>query len=272
MRGQDERDAGGKGLKGGRESDRRGGQRGDARAARAGRARTSDFRGGRGSLPGKGKSRAPKGDPTPAAAGESRSTWASRASRGRAARTGLDTNMLGRGAQMPSRLQYMGVIGQYRKMMEEAIAREQVPRDFQTQVKDYFQALGREIARVARSAPDRGSELLLARLPRAARAPRAALAARRSAAASRASARARARASSVEFSDYRAYGVGDDLRYVDWNIYGRLDRLYLKLFVDEEDLCLHLLLDASASMGFGDADQARVRGRARRARSASSGS
>jgi uncharacterized protein (DUF58 family) len=58
--------------------------------------------------------------------------------------------------------------------------------------------------------------------------------------------------SSVEFSDYRPYGVGDDLRYVDWNIYGRLDRLYLKLFVDEEDLCLNLLLDASASMEFGD--------------------
>ena len=57
---------------------------------------------------------------------------------------------------------------------------------------------------------------------------------------------------SVEFSDYRPYGVGDDLRYVDWNIYGRLDRLYLKLFVDEEDLCLHVLLDASASMGFGE--------------------
>jgi len=58
--------------------------------------------------------------------------------------------------------------------------------------------------------------------------------------------------SSVEFSDYRAYGVGDDIRYVDWNIYGRLDRLYLKLFVDEEDLCLHLLVDASASMDFGE--------------------
>ena len=57
---------------------------------------------------------------------------------------------------------------------------------------------------------------------------------------------------SVEFSDYRPYGRGDDLRYVDWNIYGRLDRLYVKLFVDEEDLCLHLLLDASASMGFGE--------------------
>lgn len=56
---------------------------------------------------------------------------------------------------------------------------------------------------------------------------------------------------SVEFSDYRPYGIGDDLRYVDWNIYGRLDRLYVKLFVDEEDLCLNILLDASASMAFG---------------------
>ena len=56
---------------------------------------------------------------------------------------------------------------------------------------------------------------------------------------------------SVEFSDYRAYGVGDDLRYVDWNAYARLDRLHVKLFVDEEDLCLNLLVDASASMDFG---------------------
>jgi uncharacterized protein (DUF58 family) len=56
---------------------------------------------------------------------------------------------------------------------------------------------------------------------------------------------------SVEFCDYRAYGVGDDLRYVDWNVYGRLDRLHVKLFVDEEDLCLHVLVDASRSMDFG---------------------
>src|SRR5256884_8825028 len=56
---------------------------------------------------------------------------------------------------------------------------------------------------------------------------------------------------SVEFCDYRAYGVGDDLRYVDWNVFGRLDRLHVKLFVDEEDLCLHLLVDASRSMNFG---------------------
>jgi uncharacterized protein (DUF58 family) len=60
------------------------------------------------------------------------------------------------------------------------------------------------------------------------------------------------RGHSVEFADYRAYGVGDDLRYVDWNVYGRLDRLHVKLFVDEEDLCLHLLVDASASMDFGE--------------------
>jgi uncharacterized protein (DUF58 family) len=59
------------------------------------------------------------------------------------------------------------------------------------------------------------------------------------------------RGHSVEFCDYRAYGVGDDLRYVDWNIYGRLDRLHVKLFVDEEDLCLHVIVDGSASMNFG---------------------
>lgn len=55
----------------------------------------------------------------------------------------------------------------------------------------------------------------------------------------------------VEFQDYRPYVLGDDLRYVDWNIYSRLDKLLLKLYVEEEDLCLHLLLDGSASMGFG---------------------
>src|SRR5690242_15891532 len=57
------------------------------------------------------------------------------------------------------------------------------------------------------------------------------------------------RGHSVEFADYRAYGVGDDLRYVDWNIYGRLDRLHVKLFVDEEDLCLHLLRSEERRVG-----------------------
>ncbi len=69
------------------------------------------------------------------------------------------------------------------------------------------------------------------------------------------------RGSSVEFVDYRPYGVGDDLRYVDWNIFGRLDRLYLKLFVEEEDLCLHLLVDASASMDYGEPTKLRYAAR-----------
>lgn len=59
------------------------------------------------------------------------------------------------------------------------------------------------------------------------------------------------RGASVEFADYRDYTPGDDLRYVDWKAYGRLDKLFLKLFVEEEDLSLHLLLDTSRSMEFG---------------------
>ena len=57
---------------------------------------------------------------------------------------------------------------------------------------------------------------------------------------------------SVEFADYRNYVQGDDLRFIDWNIAGRLDALYLKLFQEQEDLTVHLLIDASASMGLGE--------------------
>jgi len=60
------------------------------------------------------------------------------------------------------------------------------------------------------------------------------------------------RGSSVEFADFRDYVPGDDPRYVDWNAYGRLDRLLIKLFVEEEDLSVHLLVDASESMAFGE--------------------
>ncbi len=60
------------------------------------------------------------------------------------------------------------------------------------------------------------------------------------------------RGASVEFADYRNYVPGDDLRRVDWNTYARLERLFLKLFVEEEDLTVHLLLDASRSMSFGE--------------------
>lgn len=59
------------------------------------------------------------------------------------------------------------------------------------------------------------------------------------------------RGSSIEFADYREYVMGDDLRYVDWKAYARLERLFVKLFVEEEDLTVHLLIDASESMAFG---------------------
>lgn len=54
-----------------------------------------------------------------------------------------------------------------------------------------------------------------------------------------------------EFADYRPYTVGDDLRFLDWNLYGRLNKLFLRLFQEEEDLHVHLLLDVSRSMDFG---------------------
>ena len=56
---------------------------------------------------------------------------------------------------------------------------------------------------------------------------------------------------SLEFSDYRKYSRGDDLRYVDWNVYGRLERLLLKVFTAEEEITVYLLLDTSLSMGQG---------------------
>jgi uncharacterized protein (DUF58 family) len=61
----------------------------------------------------------------------------------------------------------------------------------------------------------------------------------------------RRRGQSVEFADYRQYSPGDDLRMIDWNIFGRLERLFLKLFLEEEDLHVYILVDASASMKFG---------------------
>ncbi len=63
--------------------------------------------------------------------------------------------------------------------------------------------------------------------------------------------RSRRRGQSVEFADFRPYVPGDDLRFVDWNIYGRLDRLFLKLFLEEEDLSLLFAIDCSTSMDAG---------------------
>jgi uncharacterized protein (DUF58 family) len=64
--------------------------------------------------------------------------------------------------------------------------------------------------------------------------------------------RSKQRGQSVEFADHRPYVSGDDLRFVDWNIYSRLDQLFLKLFLEDQDLTVHLALDLSASMGTGD--------------------
>ncbi len=64
--------------------------------------------------------------------------------------------------------------------------------------------------------------------------------------------RSKKRGASVEFADYRNYVVGDDLRRIDWNLYARLDKLFLRLFMEEEDLSVSLVLDVSGSMDYGD--------------------
>ena len=64
--------------------------------------------------------------------------------------------------------------------------------------------------------------------------------------------RSKKRGVSVEFADYRHYVHGDDLRFVDWNVYARLDKLFLKMFLEEEDLALVLAIDASGSMEWGN--------------------
>src|SRR3954454_11998969 len=68
--------------------------------------------------------------------------------------------------------------------------------------------------------------------------------------------RSKRRGQSVEFADYRNYVVGDDLRFIDWNIYARLERLFLKLFLEEEDLSLYILVDVSKSCDFGTPNKA----------------
>src|SRR5436309_6825231 len=57
--------------------------------------------------------------------------------------------------------------------------------------------------------------------------------------------------SGIEFADHREYCPGDDFRYLDWNLFARLDALLLKRFQEEEDLHVYFLLDCSRSMAFG---------------------
>ncbi len=64
--------------------------------------------------------------------------------------------------------------------------------------------------------------------------------------------RSKKKGQSVEFADYRPYTTGDDLRFIDWNLYARLEKLFLRLFMEEEDLAVSILIDVSASMDMGD--------------------
>ena len=63
--------------------------------------------------------------------------------------------------------------------------------------------------------------------------------------------RSKRKGQSVEFADFRNYVSGDDLRFIDWNLYARLDRFYLKIFLEEEDLHFHAIIDDSLSMDYG---------------------
>src|ERR1700676_4798097 len=63
--------------------------------------------------------------------------------------------------------------------------------------------------------------------------------------------RSKRKGQSVEFADYRNYVIGDDLRHLDWNLYARLDKLFIRLFMEEEDLHFYVLIDNSLSMDFG---------------------
>src|SRR5687767_14061640 len=64
--------------------------------------------------------------------------------------------------------------------------------------------------------------------------------------------RSRKKGLGLDFADYRHYTPGDDLRFIDWNLYARLDRLFVKIFHEEQDLQCHLLLDCSRSMDWGE--------------------
>ena len=77
------------------------------------------------------------------------------------------------------------------------------------------------------------------------------LAARRTKSSAKGERRSKARGQSVEFADHRNYTHGDDFRYLDWNLYGRLDRLFVKLYEEERELPVRIFLDASESMSFG---------------------
>jgi hypothetical protein len=136
MRAMEERDKGGKGLQGGRDRGRDGQRGGSGRPGED----EPDFGEGMGSLPGKGTNPGWRGDPT-TRLGQNPLDVGVEGQMRKGRRESYDTNLLGKGAQNPSRLPTMSVVTQYRKMMEEALAKEAIPLDYRSQVRDYFQSL-----------------------------------------------------------------------------------------------------------------------------------
>jgi len=135
LRAMEERERGGKGLGGARDREGRG------RPGRGGPGEgDADFGEGEGSLPGKGTNPGWRGDPTQRL-GQSPIDMGVEGQMRKGRKEAYDTNMIGRGAQNPSRLPYLSVFSQYRKMMEDALAKESIPLDYRTQVKEYFQSL-----------------------------------------------------------------------------------------------------------------------------------
>jgi hypothetical protein len=140
LRAMEEQQRSGKNLRGGRESERGRGSDRDRGRGGGGGADDQDFGEGEGLLPGKGRSQNPKGEASQRLRANPYDVGVEGESR-QGRKDGYDTNMTGRSGKMASRLGYLGVIGQYRKQMEDTLAREQVPRDFHGQIRDYFQSL-----------------------------------------------------------------------------------------------------------------------------------
>jgi hypothetical protein len=141
MRAQQDAERGGKNLRGGRERGGAGARRGERGGGGDGMGPDDqDFGEGEGMMPGKGRSSSPKGEASQRLRAQPYDVGVEGESR-KGRKEGYDTNMTGRGGKVPSRMPYLGVIGQYRKMMEDSITREQVPRDYHAQIKEYFQAL-----------------------------------------------------------------------------------------------------------------------------------
>ena len=220
---------------------------GTARAGQPAAGRRGRVPRGRGAVSGQGaRARRPRAIP-PSGCAPIPSTWAWKGESRAGRKEGFDTNLLGRGANVA---------------VAAAVPRRRgaVPQDdggghraragaarLPGQIKQYFQSLD-ERSPVPTAV--RGQELLsadfLAQLERL-----ALLSRRASAAGCRGERRSPRKGISVEFSDYRPYGMATTSATWTGTSTARLDRLYVKLFVDEEDLCLNLLVDASASMSFG---------------------